>query len=95
MSCFLDDHYQRAVQVLEPLASGEQDNLKFLFALGICYGKLKRGEESQKAFDQRVGGDSAHLHFLLGKAYLDLHQNQQVVKLPGKARIPSPPRQNP
>jgi len=48
--------------------------VKTLFVRGICYGKLKREKESEKAFDQlvRAGGDIAHLHFLLGKAYLDL-----------------------
>ena len=60
--------------------SGEQDNLDFLFVLGICYGKLNRQEESKKTFDQmlRVGGDSAHMHFLLGKAYLDLYVNEHA-----------------
>jgi len=81
MSYFMEDEYQHALVTLEPLASGEQDNLDFLFVEGICYGKLKREKESEKAFDQlvRVGGDTAHLHFLLGKAYLDLYINQHAI----------------
>jgi len=73
--------YPRAVEVLEPLAAGEKDNVDFLFVQGISFGKMKREEQSRKAFDQmlRVGGDTAHLHFLLGTAYLDLHENQYAI----------------
>ena len=81
MSYFMEDEYQHALATLGPLASAEQDNLDFLFVQSICYGRLKREKESEKAFDRlvRAGGDTAHLHFLLGKAYLDLYINQHAV----------------
>jgi len=81
MSYFMQDEYQLALVTLEPLASAEQDNLDFLFVQAICYGKLKRGKESEKAFDRLVcaGGDPAHLHFPLGKAYLDLYIKHHAV----------------
>jgi tetratricopeptide (TPR) repeat protein len=81
ISYFMEDDCQHATDALEPLAGGEKKNLDFLFVQGICYGKLKREKESEEVFGQlvRVGGDTAYLHLLLGKAYLDLYENQHAI----------------
>ena len=80
MCHFMLDEYEPTVQTLEPLLAKEQNDLDFLFVLGIAYGKLKRTEQSSRTFAQlvRAGGDTAHMHLLLGKAYLDLYANQKA-----------------
>lgn len=80
MCHFVLDEYQPAVDTLEPLAPQQPDDLDLLFVLGICYGKLKRTAESEKAFARLIetGGDSPHMHLLLGKAYLDLYENNKA-----------------
>jgi tetratricopeptide (TPR) repeat protein len=80
MCHFVLSDYEPTVRTLEPLYAQEKNNLDFLFVMGICYGKLKRDTDSEKAFAQlvRVGGDTPHMHLLLGKAYLDLYVNQKA-----------------
>jgi tetratricopeptide (TPR) repeat protein len=88
MSYFMEDDYPHAIEALEPPAGGEQNNLEFLFLRGISHGKMKREQDSEKAFNQsvRVGGDTAHLHFLLGKAYRDLYYLKDAIAIePGLA----------
>ncbi len=71
---FMTDDFQAAVDSLQPLYAQEASDLEYLFMLGISDGMLKRTEESQQVFAQLVkaGGDTPHLHLLLGKAYLAL-----------------------
>jgi tetratricopeptide (TPR) repeat protein len=71
---FMTDDFQAAVDSLQPLYAQEATDLEYLFMLGISDGMLKRTEESQQVFAQLVkaGGDTPHLHLLLGKAYLAL-----------------------
>jgi tetratricopeptide (TPR) repeat protein len=71
---FMTDNFQAAVDSLQPLFAQESNDLEYLFMLGISDGMLKRSEESQQVFAQLVkaGGDTPHLHLLLGKAYLAL-----------------------
>jgi tetratricopeptide (TPR) repeat protein len=73
---FMMDDYAAAVGDFEPLAAREQNDLEFLFMLGLSYGMLQRGEDSARTFERLVvaGGDTPHLHLLLGKAYLALGQ---------------------
>jgi tetratricopeptide (TPR) repeat protein len=73
---FMMDDYAAAVRDFEPLAAREQNDLEFLFMLGLSYGMLQRGEDSARTFERLVsaGGDTPHLHLLLGKAYLALGQ---------------------
>jgi len=82
MSYFMNDDYEHAVQTLQPLQDLEKADLDFLFVMGICYGKLKREADSARAFEQLLsaGGETAHMHLLLGKAYLDLYQDQAAQK---------------
>lgn len=77
---FLTDDFAGAIQRLEPFWEQEKENLEYLFMLGVAYGTLKRETEEARAFDQliRAGGDSAHLHLLLGKAYLDLYNEPKA-----------------
>jgi tetratricopeptide (TPR) repeat protein len=71
---FMTDDFQATVDSLQPLFAQQANDLEYLFMLGISYGMLKRTEESQQVFAQLVkaGGDTPHLHLLLGKAYLAL-----------------------
>ncbi len=73
---FMTDDFQSAVDALQPIMEKEQSDLEYLFMLGISYGMLKRDQESRRTFAQLVeaGGDTPHLHLLLGKAYLALDQ---------------------
>jgi tetratricopeptide (TPR) repeat protein len=77
---FMMDDYAGAVRDFEPLATREQNDLEFLYMLGLSYGMLHRDEDSARAFERLVetGGDSAHLHLLLGKAYLALGQQDKA-----------------
>src|SRR5205823_8138011 len=80
MCHFMLDDYGPAVTALEPIFNQEQGDLDYLFVLGICYGKLKRAGDSARAFARLVqeGGNSPHMHLLLGKAYLDLYENDKA-----------------
>ena len=50
--------------------------------LGTSYGMLKRNEDSFHSFEMMVktGGDTPHLHLLLGKAYLALGQTDKAAE---------------
>jgi tetratricopeptide (TPR) repeat protein len=80
MCHFAMDDYGAVVETLEPIAPDQKDDLGFLFALAISYGKINHEEESKKTFAQlvRAGGDSANMHLLLGKAYLDQRENDKA-----------------
>ena len=70
------------MEALEPLSAQEENNLDFLFMQGISYGKLNKPEESKKAFDRmvKIGGQSAEMHLLLAKLYIDFHYNKQAME---------------
>jgi len=82
MCDFMTDDFQAAVDSLQPIFDQEQTDLEYLFMLGISYGMLKRDEDSQRTFAHlvEVGGDTPHLHLLLGKAYLALGQLSEADK---------------
>ena len=67
---FMMDQFDAAVAAFQPIADREQTDLEFLYMLGISYGKLKRPADSQRTFARLVeaGGETPHLHLLLGKA---------------------------
>jgi len=77
---FMLDDFADAVAAFEPLESQEQGDLEYLFMLGTSYGMLQRSENSLRVFERmiQVGGDTPHLHLLLGKAYLALGQNDKA-----------------
>jgi tetratricopeptide (TPR) repeat protein len=88
----MEDDYEHAVTTLEPLARDEQDNLDFLFELGVAYGKVKRPEDSARTFAQmvRAGGGSAQMRLLLGIACLDLEQYARAQRELEKAAALNP-----
>jgi tetratricopeptide (TPR) repeat protein len=73
---FMMDDLPAAIASFEPIQDREQDDLEFLFMLGTSYGMVKRTDDSRRIFERLVaaGGDTPHLHLLLGKAYLALNQ---------------------
>lgn len=92
---FMMDEFAAAVSELAPLQDRERNDLEYLFMLGISYGKLKRAEDARQAFVQLIqaGGDTPHLHLLLGKAYLALDdfssaQTQLENAAAGNSRLP-------
>jgi Flp pilus assembly protein TadD len=72
--------YGPEVTALEPIRDQEQDDLDFLYMLAIAYGQLKRSSDSARICEQlvRVGGDTPHMHLLMGKVYLDTYQNAKA-----------------
>lgn len=73
---FMMDDFPAAIAAFEPIQDREQDDLEFLFMLGISYGMAKHTEDSRRIFERLVaaGGDTPHFHLLLGKGYLALNQ---------------------
>ena len=71
---FMMDEFDAAIAALSPIQDAEQNDLEYLFMLGISYGKVKRPAEAQRTFARlmEAGGETPHLHLLLGKAYLAL-----------------------
>ncbi len=67
-----DGRFTRRHPSFEPIQDAEKDDLEFLFMLGTSYGMVKRADDSRRVFERLVaaGGDTPHLHLLLGKAYL-------------------------
>jgi tetratricopeptide (TPR) repeat protein len=80
ISDFMTDDFAAAVDALAPILDQEHDDLEYLFMLGTSYGMLKRTDDSQQIFKHLVeaGGDTPHLHLLLGKAYLALGQTEKA-----------------
>jgi tetratricopeptide (TPR) repeat protein len=80
ISDFMTDDFAAAVDALAPIMDREHDDLEYLFMLGTSYGMLKRTDDSRQVFERLVGagGDTPHLHLLLGKAYLALGQHEKA-----------------
>jgi tetratricopeptide (TPR) repeat protein len=79
---FMTDDFQGTVNSLQPIMEQEKDDLEYLFMLGISYGMLKRNEDAERTFARLIeaGGNTPHLHLLLGKAYLALGQLSEADK---------------
>ncbi len=79
MSRFMMDDYTAAAQALEPIFQVERDNLDYLGVLGICYGRLRRSDDSARVFARlaKLGANTPQSHLLLGKAYLDLFEDSK------------------
>jgi Flp pilus assembly protein TadD len=77
---FMMDDFGLAISAFEPILDQEQDDLEYLYMLGTSYGMLKRDDDARKIFERLVkaGGETPHLHLLLGKAYLALGQNEKA-----------------
>jgi tetratricopeptide (TPR) repeat protein len=76
------DEFEATVSALVPIESREQNDLEYLFMLGVSYGKLKRASDTHRTFARlmEAGGNTPHLHLLLGKAYLALDDYQNAQK---------------
>ena len=77
---FMMDEFDAAIAALSPIQDAEQNDLEYLFMLGISLGKVKRPAEAQRTFARLIdaGGETPHLHLLLGKAYLALENYQKA-----------------
>ncbi len=77
---FMTDNFQVAVDSFQPIYERESNDLEYLFMLGVSLGMLHQAEKSQQVFAALVaaGGDTLHLHLLLGKAYLALGAYQEA-----------------
>lgn len=71
---FFTDRYVEAVDTLEPLWSQQSRDLNYLYVLVIAADKAERKELGDRALARlaEVGGDSAEVHLLVGKAMLQL-----------------------
>jgi tetratricopeptide (TPR) repeat protein len=91
---FMMDDFENAVGELAVLRDSGQQDLEYLFMLGVSYGKLKRTADAEQSFGQlvRAGGDTPHLHELLGKAYLALNDypnaQTELEKAAGDSQLP-------
>jgi tetratricopeptide (TPR) repeat protein len=77
---FMTDDFASAVAAFAPILDSQREDLEYLYMLGISYGMLKRADDARGVFARLVkaGGDTPHLHLLLGKGYLALGQNDQA-----------------
>ncbi len=77
---FMTDDFKPAIAALEPIFPREQDDLEYLYMLGVSYGMLKQANNANKIFEQLVeaGNNTPHLHLLLGKAYLALGDSDKA-----------------
>ena len=71
---FFTDRYLEAADTLEPLWARQSRDLNYLYVLGISADKAERKELGDRAIARmaEVGGDSAEVHLLTGKAMLNL-----------------------
>jgi tetratricopeptide (TPR) repeat protein len=71
---FFTDRYVEAADTLEPLWPRQSRDLNYLYVLGISADKAERKELGDRAIARmaEVGGDSAEVHLLTGKAMLNL-----------------------
>lgn len=77
--------YAEAVATLEPLWEQRSADLMYLYVLGIAAHNAEH-TAANDALDERalqrlieVGGDSAELHFILGKAYLNRQEDDAAI----------------
>jgi len=77
---FMLDSFPAAIADFEAIQADEQNDLEYLFMLGTSYGMVKRKEDSLRIFQRMIaaGGDTPHLHLLLGKAYLAFGQGDNA-----------------
>jgi tetratricopeptide (TPR) repeat protein len=78
------EKYSDAVSTLEPLWMERSDDVMYLYVLGIAAHNAGDDGLDRKALLRmiEVGGDSAELHFILGKSYLNRQEaNASVIEL--------------
>jgi tetratricopeptide (TPR) repeat protein len=78
------EKYSDAVGTLEPLWTSRSNDVMYLYVLGIAAHNAGNDTLDQKALLRmiEVGGDSAQLHFILGKSYLNRQEaDASVIEL--------------
>ena len=75
------EHYPDAVTTLQPLWTERSGDVMYLYVLGIAAHNAGNDALDQQALSRliEVGGDSAELHFILGKSYLNRHEENAAV----------------
>lgn len=78
----LTEHYEEAVAVLEPLWPERSSDMMYLYVVGIAAHNSGKDSLDEKALARmiEVGGDTAELHLILGKAYLNRQENDAAIK---------------
>lgn len=71
---FFTDRYVEAVDVLEPIWPKQSTDLNYLYVLSTAADKAERKDLGDRAIARmaEVGGDTAVVHMLIGKAMLNL-----------------------
>ena len=75
------EHYPDAVATLQPLWTERSGDVMYLYVVGIAAHSSGNDALDQRALSRmiEVGGDSAELHFILGKSYLNRHEENAAV----------------
>ena len=75
------ERYAEAVTTLQPLWTERSGDVMYLYVLGIAAHNSGNDALDQQALSRmiEVGGDSAELHFILGKSYLNRHEEDAAV----------------
>ena len=75
------ERYADAVTTLQPLWAERSGDVMYLYVLGIAAHNAGNDALDRQALSRmiEVGGDSAELHFILGKSYLGRHENTAAV----------------
>jgi tetratricopeptide (TPR) repeat protein len=79
---FFTSRYVEATDTLEPLWAQQSKDLNYLYVLAIAADKAERKELGERALARlaEVGGDSAEVHLLMGKAMLNLAAYDDAVR---------------
>ena len=79
---FFTDRFVEATDMLEPLWARQSRDLNYLYVLGIAADRAERKELGDRALERmvEVGGDSAEVHLLMGKAMLNLESYDNALK---------------
>lgn len=75
------ERYVEAATTLQPLWTERSGDVMYLYVLGIAAHNSGNDALDQQALSRmiEVGGDSAELHFILGKSYLNRHEENAAV----------------
>jgi tetratricopeptide (TPR) repeat protein len=78
---FFTERWVEAADTLEPIWPQESNDLTYLYVLGISAEKAERKNLSDRALARlaEVGGDSAEVHLLIGKAKLNLEAYEDAI----------------
>jgi tetratricopeptide (TPR) repeat protein len=86
------ERYPDALATLQPLWTERSGDVMYLYVLGIAAHNAGNDALDQQALSRmiEVGGDSAELHFILGKSYLNRHEESAALPELGRAIASNP-----